>query len=244
MRPTAHGLALYREAGGALAAIDAAIEGVRNNVGAVAGRLRLHGPACVGERHLHRIVMNFQDKHPAVAVELTLENRAVDLIHENIDLALRMGRPSEQNLILRRIGFSRRILVASPGYLAHRKPIRSCRDLLDQDIVVTNASLRGDVLPLLKGNEKVEISVQPKLTTNNAQVLLDALKAGRGVGTAQVLLVADELKRGDLVRVLPKYEIEPTELYLVYPSLKFLRPTVRAFVDFAVQELRTIEGIS
>lgn len=242
-RPTAQGLTLYEAAGGALAALDAAVEGVRGDAGVIAGTLRLHGPACVGERHLHRIAMDFQDRHPAVEVELTLENRSVDLIHENIDLALRMGRPTDRSLILRRIGFSKRVLVASPAYLDRRGPIRECDDLNGHDLVVTNASLRGGALPLRKGEEKIDVAVRPRLTTNNAQVLIDALKAGRGVGSAQVLLVADELKRGVLIRVLPEFEIEPTELFLVYPSSKFLRSTVRAFVDFAVPALKQIDGI-
>lgn len=242
-RPTAQGQALYEAAGGALAALDAAVEGVKRDAGVIAGALRLHGPACVGERHLHRIVMEFQDRHPAVEIELTLENRAVDLIHENIDLALRMERPSEQNLILRRIGFSRRILVASPGYLDQCGPIHECEELSAHALIVTNASLRGGGLALRKGDEKIEVAVRPRLTTNNAQVLVDALKAGRGVGTAQVLLVADELKRGELIRVLPEVEIEPTELFLVYPSAKFLRPAVRAFIDFAAPALRRVDGI-
>ena len=244
MRPTAQGPLLYEASGAALAAIDAAIESVRSDVGAISGSLRLHGPTCVGERHLHRIVMNFQDKHPAVAVDLTLENRSVDLIHENVDLALRVGRPTDQNLILRRIGFSKRILVASPDYLARRGPVRSREDLGDHDIIVTNASLsRGGVLSLCKGGTATEILVRPKLTTNNAQVLVDALNAGRGIGTAQVLLVADELKQGQLIRVLPEYEVKPTELFLAYPSSKFLRPAVRAFVDFTAPALRRIQGI-
>jgi len=120
LRPTAQGLSLYEAAGGALAVIDAALEGVRSDVAAIGGSLRLHGPACIGEGHLHRIVANFQDRYPDVAVELILENRSVDLIHENVDLALRMGPPADQNTIVRRIGFSRRILVASPAYLCRR----------------------------------------------------------------------------------------------------------------------------
>jgi DNA-binding transcriptional LysR family regulator len=243
MRPTAQGLTLYEAAGGALAVIDAAIESVRSDIGAINGSLRLHALACVGERHFHRIVTNFQDQHPAIAVELTIENRPVDLIHENVDLALRMGRPTDQNVVMRRIGFSKRILVASPDYLVRRGCVRTCEDLSSHDIVATNASLRGSALPLCRGDEKTEVPVRPRLTTNNAQVLVDALKAGSGVGTAQVLLVADELKLGHLIRVLPEYQIEPSELFLVYPSSKFLRPAVRAFVDFAVPSLRKIDGI-
>jgi len=243
LRPTAQGLSLYEAAGGALAVIDAALEGVRSDVAAIGGSLRLHGPACIGEGHLHRIVADFQDRYPAVTVELIIENRSVDPIHENVDLALRMGPPADQNTIVRRIGFSRRILVASPAYLCRRGRVSACEDLNGHDIVATNASLLGGTLPLRRGDQKIEVSVRPKLITNNAQVLIDALKAGKGVGTTQVLLVADELKSGALIRVLPEYEIEPTEFFLVYPSSKFLRPTVRAFIDFAVPALQCIEGI-
>jgi DNA-binding transcriptional LysR family regulator len=244
MRPTPHGLVLYEASGGALSAIDAAIEAVRSDVGAINGNLRLHGPTCVGEHHLHRIVMNFQDKYPAVTVDLILENRSVDLIHENVDLSIRMGRATDQNVIARRIGFSKRLLVASPEYLARRGPVRDRRDISKHDLIVTNASLaRGGILKLCKRGTTTEIAVRPKLTTNNAQVLVDALKAGRGIGTAQVLLVADELKLGRLIRVLPEYELTPTELFLTYPSSKFMRLAVRSFIDFAVPALLKIEGI-
>jgi DNA-binding transcriptional LysR family regulator len=243
MRPTAQGLSLYEAAGGALAVIDAALEGVRSDIAAISGSLRLHGPACIGERHLHRIVSNFQDRYPAVTVEFIFENRSVDLIHENVDLALRMGRPADQNTIVRRIGFSKRILVASPAYLCRRGQVSACEDLSGHDIIATNASLLGGALPLCKGSQKIEVSVRPKLITNNAQVLTNALKTGTGIGTTQVLLVSDELKSGALIRVLPEYEIQPKEFFLVYPSSKFLRPTVRAFIDFAVPALQRIEGI-
>ena len=175
---------------------------------------------------------------------MTLENRAVDLIHENVDLAIRMGQPTDQNLIARRIRFSKKILVTSPEYLARRGPVCSRKDIGNHDIIVTNASLSpGGILSLRQGNTTTKISVRPKLTTNNAQVLVDALKAGRRIGTAQVLLVADELRQGQLIRVLPEYEIEATELFLVYPSSKFMRPAIRSFIDFAVPALQKIEGI-
>ncbi|WP_161913449.1 LysR family transcriptional regulator [Methylosinus sp. C49] len=243
LRPTARGLALYEAAGGPLAAIDAALESLRGDGAAIAGELRLHGPSCIGERHLFRIAMAFQDAHPSVAVALSLENRPVDLIFENIDLALRMGRPREQSLIQKRIGFSRRILVAAPGYLSRAAPLRTPADLAAHDLLVTDASLRNGALRLRKGDSAEDIAVRPKLTTNSARVLLEALRAGRGVATTQLLLVAEELRSGALIRALPDHEIEPSEFFLVYPSTKFLRPAVRAFVDFATPALRRIEGI-
>jgi DNA-binding transcriptional LysR family regulator len=244
LRPTAQGLLLYKSCGRALATIDAAIEGVRNNVGAIDGHLRLHGPVCISERHLYKIVMDFQDIYPNVSIELIIENQPVDLIRANVDVALRMGPPTDQSLIVRRIGSSRRVLVASPEYLARQGYAPSVASLADHDIIVTDASLsaRG-TLPLCHGEAIEEIVVHPILKTNNAQVLVAALKAGRGIGTAQVLLVSDELSDGRLARVLPQYEIESSELFLTYPSAKYLRPLVRAFIDFAAPALQRINGI-
>ncbi|MBU3889243.1 LysR family transcriptional regulator [Methylosinus sporium] len=243
LRPTARGLALYEAAGGPLAAIDAALENLRGEGAEIAGELRLHGPSCIGEVHLRRIVTAFQDAHPHVCVSLSLENRPVDLIFENIDVALRMGRPSERSLIQKRIGFSRRILVASPSYLSRSAPLRDVADLSAHDLLVTDASLRNGALRLRKRETAEDIPARPKLVTNSAQVLVSALREGRGIATAQLLLVAEELRSGALVRVLPDHEIEPSEFFLVYPSARFLRPVVRAFVDFAAPALRRVEGI-
>lgn len=243
--PTPQGLRLYEAAGTSLATIDAALEAVRRDMGEVSGVLRLHAPVCLGESHLHHIVMDFQDSHPAVAVELTLENRAVDLVHENIDVAVRVGRPSDQSHILRKIGLSKRILVAAPEYIAKHGGIQQCEALSSHSMIVTDAGLsRQGTLALCRGNTTTEVHVTPLLRTNNVRVLIGALKAGRGMGAVQLLLVSEELRDGRLVRVLPEYEVKPSEIYVTYPTARFLRPAVRAFIDFAVPALKSVEGIS
>ncbi|GGC58668.1 LysR family transcriptional regulator [Chelatococcus reniformis] len=245
LRTTAEGLRLYESSQQALSALDSALEQIQGAAGAIGGVLRLHAPACLGERHLHRIVMAFQDLHPEVAVSLILDNQGGNLVDENVDLAVRMGRPAGQDLVTRKVGLVERILVASPDYLRRHGAPRSPADLGDHRLIVTDAALSDrKTLRLCTAEAPVEIPVRPSLTTNNARVLVDALRAGRGVGTTQVLLVADDLAAGRLTRVLPRYEIEATELYLAYPSSRFLRPAVRAFIDFAVPALRRIEGVT
>lgn len=245
MKPTPLGLTLYEASGTSLATIDAALESVRSDMGEISGTLRLHGPVCLGESHLHRIVMDFQRRHPGVSVELTLENRAVDLVHENIDLAVRIGRPTEQGYILRKIGLIKRILVAAPDYLCARAPLRSPKQIAGHDVVVTDAVLsRQGTLALCRGAQSLAVPVNPILKTNNAQVLIATLLAGRGIGPVQVPLVTKELASGRLVRVLPHYEVKPSELYISYPTSRFLRPAVRAFVDFAGPALKAIDGIA
>jgi DNA-binding transcriptional LysR family regulator len=227
-----------------LATIDAALEAARHQMGEVKGTLRVHGPVCLGESHLHRIVADFQKRYPNVSVELTLENRAVDLVHDNIDVAVRIGRPTEQSYILRKVGLIRRILVASPEYLSRHKEIRSPSALKSHEIIVTDAVLaRQGTVTLVSGGQSIAVPVSPVLKTNNARVLISALLAGRGLGPVQVPLVIDELAAKQLVPVLPSYELKPSELYVIYPTARFLRPTVRSFIEFVGPALKKIEGI-
>jgi len=244
VRPTPQGQRLYAASQPALAAIDAALEDARTGSGLVEGRLRLHAPACIGAKHLHPIVAAFQAQHPRLTVDLVLDSRVVDLVDEDYDLALRYGRPARQDLVMRRLGWVRRILVAAPTYLARAGAIETPAQLAEGNFVVTNAAIdaRG-VLVLQRGDETASVPVRPALRTNNAEILLATLREGRLMGPVQHLLVAEDLAAGRLVRVLPDYALRSTDAYLVYPSVRHMRPAVRAFTDFAVPRIRAVEGI-
>ncbi|MGX1305976.1 DNA-binding transcriptional LysR family regulator [Amorphus suaedae] len=245
VRPTASGLALYEAGRDALAQLDAALEGVRREMGEIEGTLRLFAPSCVGARQFHRSVLAFQHDHPKVSVDLVLDNREVDLVFENFDLALRYGRPAGQDTIVRRIGVVRRILVAAPDYLAREGAIRTLADLATRPLVATTSILKsGDVLQITGEGTSVDLPVCPSLRTNNADVLVNSLVAGRGPGPVQSILVEAELKSGALVRILPDYEVEPADLFLAYPSSRYMRPVVRAFIDHLVPNLQAVEGIA
>ena len=245
VRPTPQGQRLYAASQPALAAIDAALEDARTEAGSVEGRLRLHAPSCIGVKHLHPIVAAFQAEHPRVTVDLVLEDRVIDLVHEDYDLALRYGRPEGQDLVVRRLGWVLRILVAAPAYLARAGAIETPTQLAAGDLVATRAAVDArSVLTLHRGREIVTVPVRPVLRTNNAEVLVATLLAGQVMGPVQHLLIADHLAAGRLVRVLPDYAVRSTEAYLVYPSVRHMRPAVRAFTDFAVPRIRAIEGIS
>ncbi len=244
VRPTAQGQSLYETSRSALASIDQALEGVKREMGSIEGMLRLHVPSCVGVKHVHPIVMAFQERHPAVTVDLVLENRSVDLVLENYDLAIKYGRPEGQDVIMRRLGYVRRILVASPEFLAKSGPIETLGQLSKVPVIVTPTIVSPrDVMTLYREGEAVEVEVRPVLRTNNAEVITHSLLVGHAAGPVQHLLVSDELAAGRLVRVLPDYEVKPTEAFFVYPSVRFMRPVVRAFTDFAIPALRAVEGL-
>ncbi|KRE11338.1 LysR family transcriptional regulator [Bosea sp. Root381] len=245
VRPTPQGQRLYEVAQPALGAIDAALEDSRREAGVVEGRIRLHVPSCIGSKHIHPIVNDFQAAHPGVSMELVLEDRVIDLVHEDFDLAVRYGRPEARNVIVRRIGFIRRFLVAAPSYLARIGGLDDPLRLSEVDVVMASAiPALSDILSLQHDNGELSVCVSPILRTNNAQVLIASLCDGRGVGPVQHPLVADDLAAGRLVRVLPDFSIRSTEAFLVYPSVRYMRPVIRAFTDFAIARLRAVDGIS
>lgn len=243
VRPTPLGQTLYEASRQGLATIDAALEGVRRDMGAVEGLLRVHAPTCIGAKQLHPLVLDFQELHPGVTVDLALENRTVDLVYENYDLALRLGRPENQGLIVRQIGLVQRILVATPALLARIGPIERLDQLAQAPVVTTLSMAPVDTLTLYRGGEAHEAQIRPILRSNNPDVVVRTLLEGRAVGPIQRLLVPREIGDGRLVRLLPDYELRTSEAYFAYPSVRFMRPVVRAFTDFAIARLRRLDGI-
>lgn len=244
VRPTAQGQALYNASREALLTIDAALEGARLDRGKVEGHLRVHAPSCIGTRHLHGIVMAFQRLHPAVTADLILDNRDVDLVYENFDMAIKYGRPVSQELIIRRLGSIRRILVAAPSFLERHGPIQSIERLSQIKMVASSRSITlADTLTLHDHTGGTfEIPIRPIIRTNSAAVIGATLMEGHAAGPVQQLMVNDELAQGTLLRILPEYEVKPTEAFLAYPSVRFMSPLVRTFSEFAVAELRLVEG--
>ena len=244
LRPTTQGLRLYGEAAGALATLDAAVAAARSDTGALSGTLRLHGPVCLGEQQVGKIASAFQDRHPDVSIHMVLGNHMPDLVHENLDLAFAIGQPRSEATVCRRVGTVRRLLVASPAYVTRHGPITEPEDLSTRAVLATDVALaRTGSLALQRAGTVIEVTVRPTLVTNNAAILLDAIKAGRGVGTAQAHMVEEELAAGQLIRILPEYELRSSALFLAYPSSKYLRPLVRRFIDFAVCALRDVPGL-
>lgn len=244
VRLTPHGRTVYEASQPALASIDAALDGVRRDMGAIEGLIRVHAPTCIGAKHLHTIAMAFQAEHPTVSVDLVLEDRVVDLAFENFDLGIKYGRPDGQDLVIRSLGQIRRILVASPAFLAEHGPIDTLERLSEIDLVTTAAVLSPrDTVHLQRGHESTELRVRAILRTNNAHVIVSALMTGRVAGPVQHLLVHDEIEEGKLIRLLPEYEVRSHEIFMAYPSVRFMRPAVRAFADFVIPRVRAIQGV-
>lgn len=245
VRPTPEGQALYDASRNALASIDAAVEGVHATTGNIEGAIRIHAPSCIGGKYLHPLLMRFQHTHPNVTFELVLENRTVDLVFENFDIGFTIGRPSAQDLVIRRLGVARRILVASPAFLEKHGPVDTLENLSQVPLVTTSRAMTArNRLELWTNGVPTELEVRSVLRSNDAHVVARTLLDGHAAGPVQHLLVADEIAAGRLVRILPSWEVRSTELFLAYPSVRFMRPAVRALSDAVLENIRGVEGLT
>ena len=204
------------------------------------GTLTLTAPIITGEDILRAVLDAFMNEYQAVTARLYLLDRPVNLIDEGIDVALRIAHLADSNFTAVRVGEVRRIVAASPGYLARHPVIREPADLAKHQIIaMTHFGLDSWSFPPAKGSS-VPRSVQfaPRLVVNTVRAAIDSAVEGHGVTRLFSYHIADELRDGKLLILLGKDEHPPLPAHLLVPQGRLSVPKVRAFVDFAVPRLK------
>ena len=243
MALTEIGRAFYAKAKVALEAMADAEGAAAETVGRLSGRLKVHGPVAFGETYLAGMLIAFQAEHPNLEVELTLDDRFIDVATSGLDVAIRLGGIVSEHLVVRKLGMVARKLVAAPAYLAQAGTPRTPQDLIDHPYVKFSLIATGETVPLVRNGERVDAPIRPAFISNMANVLVDALVAGRGIGAAQVMKIHTHLASGALVEVLPDWTYEPMPIHAVYPSSRFIPARVRAFVSFVEGRIKSGPGI-
>jgi DNA-binding transcriptional LysR family regulator len=204
------------------------------------GTLTVTAPVAAGEALLRPLLDAFMDEYPAVSVRLHLLDRPANLIDEGIDVALRIAHLADSTLVAIRVGEVRRVVAASPLYLARRPKIVEPADLsLHQIIAMTHFGLDSWTFPPVEGStvpRSVELS--PRLVVNSIRAAVSSAVEGRGVTRMFSYHIAPEVGRGELEILLPDDEYPALPVHLVSPHGRLSVPKVRAFVDFAVPRLR------
>jgi DNA-binding transcriptional LysR family regulator len=228
---TEAGTEYYRHALLIIEAVSEAGEKAAGLGARLTGRLRIHAPLGFGQLHLADITIAFQHLHPELSIELILDDRYGNLTEEAIDIAIRFGTLQSSTLVARRLGILRRILVASPEYLEIYGSPNSPEELLGHRQVRFNGAPDGDAIPLIGPSGPVFVPVPPSFLANNAFVLTKALKAGIGLGGAQMPLVKTDLDDGSLIQVMPDFEYAPLDVHMVFASSRFIPAKVRQFAE-------------
>jgi DNA-binding transcriptional LysR family regulator len=204
------------------------------------GTLTLTAPEIPGETVLRPILDAFMDAYPAVSARLQLIDRPVKLIDEGIDIALRIGHLPDSTTVAIRVGEVRRVVAAAPRYLSRRPRIGQPGDLMKHQIIAVNHfGLDSWSFPPLPGT-CVPRTVQftPRLVVNSVRGAVASAVEGRGVTRVFSCQIAGHLREGELEIVLAGDEDAPIPVHVLTPTGRLSVPKVRAFVDFAVPQLR------
>lgn len=196
------------------------------------GTLRISAPVSFAIRHMAPLLSQFQQAHPAVGIDLQLNDRKVDIVEEGFDIALRIGHLKSSSLIARRIAPIRLVLCASPEYLARHGTPRHPDDLRDHRYL-RYSYMDPEASPAIyRGFQGGQRSGRDELVSNNGDVLVAAAEAGAGIALQPTFISGAAIRAGQLQVLLPDYEPEPMSLYAVYAHRQLLASKVRYFIDF------------
>jgi DNA-binding transcriptional LysR family regulator len=203
--------------------------------GSPSGLLNVTAPLLFGRLHVRPLVEAYLQAWPEARVNLLLLDRVVHLVDEGMDVAVRIGHLPDSSLIAVRVGVLRRIVVASPAYLAAHPPLRTPVDLQAHECIEFAQSDGGHAWSFA-GRRDAE--VKPRLVVNAAEAAVASAVEGHGVTRVLSYQAEAELRSGALVRVLHDFEPPPLPVHIVYPENRLIAAKTREFIDMAVPGLR------
>jgi len=210
----------------------------------LAGTLHINSSIALGQMFLTPAVLKFQQLHPGLVVEVSLIDRFIDLVAEGVDVAIRIGRLTDSTLVARRLGQSRRLTVATPGYLARYGTPKTPQDLQDHNCLLYSYLSTGNEWPFRGPEGEIRVKVAGNFKSNNGHALREALLAGVGIATTPDWLAHDRIATGEIVAILPDFTPLPFEINAVYASNRHVPAKVRAFVEFLQVEFRAVPGFN
>lgn len=218
-----------------LEAVTEAERGASGEYNAPQGDLTVTAPIVFGRLHVVPVVTEFLRAYARVDVRLLLADRALNLVEDRLDLAVRIGPLPDSRLVASKVGQIRRVVCASPAYLKERGTPRAPQDLLQHDCV-TFAGLTDAGSWAFRDYETVR--VHSRLVTSTAEAAIDATVAGIGLTCTLSYQIAAAVKAGRLAVVLRKFEPPPLPVSLIYVRESRITAKLRAFIDYAAPKLR------
>ena len=202
------------------------------------GQLGVSAPVMFGRLFVAPILLDFLARYPEVTAQTLLVDRIVDLMDEGLDVAVRIADLADSSLSAVRVGWMRRVVCASPAYLAAHGMPKTPADLSHLDAIAFSSSAAQPEWRFSSGSKTTTIRPVAHLIANTAEVAVAAAVAGRGVTRVLAYQIAAELGSGHLRIVLPEFEQPPLPIHVVHLEGRRAVARVRAFIDFAVDRLR------
>lgn len=211
---------------------------------APAGTIRISCTAAFGVLHVSRLIFAFQDRYPDIGVDLSLTDERVDLVREGGDIALRLGPLGDSSMKLRALGWSRRLLVAAPDYLARRgRPAFPQELSVHEGIRMSNVAGSDTLVLQGPGGQRHTLPFLGRFRIDHGLAAREALIAGRGIAPAHRWLVDDLLTAGRLEAILPDYSLPSVPLSMLIVPERAGIARVRLLVDFLSEQIARLPGM-
>jgi DNA-binding transcriptional LysR family regulator len=229
---TEAGAQFYRDCIDILDRLEAAQQRLSADPELPSGVLRLSLPHAIGALELAQWLPGFMQRYPRIDLDLSCDDRIVDLVKGGFDMALRISGPlADSSLVARELAVSERVLVATPQYIAHHGLPRAIEDLPSHRLLAYAAD--GAALQLnSNGGDDAEVQFGTRLRLDSILALHAAVMAGQGIAAFTLLTVHDDLASGRLLRVLPQHRAGRRHYFAIYPHARQLAPKVRAFTQY------------
>jgi len=201
------------------------------------GSIRIAIPLSFGIKHLSPLLNKFLKAHPELSLDLDLNDRTLNFMEEDIDLAIRIGRLADSTLIARQLATTKLIVCASPAYLSqHGEPTKP-KEL--ENHVGLNYSYLADTQTwqfLQPDKTRLSVHVPCRMRANNGDILLKAGIDGLGILVTPTFISSEAIEQGLLCPILTNYTFPEEAIYAIYPQQRFLPRRVRALIDYLVEE--------
>ena len=221
-----------------LAAVDEAESEISSRSGEPSGRLRINAPLTFGVLHLAPLWPRFARLYPKVSLDIDLSDRVVDLVEEGYDLAVRITNLPNSQLVSRQLATTRMIACASPPYLAQHGTPEHPSDLAQHEVIsYSYFAARDEWTFTAPDGAAITVRTHARIHANNGDTCRAAALEHQGIILQPDFLIADDLRRGALVELLPTWRAMTLGIHAVYPSRKHLPIKTRRLVDFLVEEL-------
>ena len=221
-----------------LSDVEDAEQSLSGAQGELRGLLSITGSVMFGRLFVAPLLLEFLERHPKVTGRALLVDRVVDLIEEGLDVGVRIARLQDASFTAIRVGAVRFVVCASPAYLKQHGVPRTPRDLSEFSAVSFSPDRVGPAWNFEVGKQTVSVRPSVRLVVNNADGAVQAAVAGAGVTRMLSYQAAAEVKAGRLRVILAEFEPEPVPIHVIHREGKHAAARVRAFVDFAVAQLR------
>jgi DNA-binding transcriptional LysR family regulator len=241
--PTETGLAFHQHCVEILSSLEEAERSITQLQAEPRGRLRINAPMTFGTLHLAPALADFLVQYPDLEVQLTLNDRFIDLIEEGFDVTVRIAKLQESaSLIVHPLVSVPRVLCAAPSYLAIHGTPNHLDELRSHSCLHYGQLAVEDQWTLIGADGEQMISVSGVLCSNNGEVLRDAAVRGLGITLLPMFIVGQELQQGALQRVLPNYVPSELSIAVIYPVNRHLSTKVRLLVDFLHDRFSNRQG--